>query len=234
MTEVLQKTDIHLVIDFSTALEIAYILGAEAVGLDMEGVLGNYVGNEPSSSCFRDFMHGQGAVNMSYALREIQSHPEVAFGIVTNNTNIPNVDAEVGGLVTRVARILGVPLVHKGMQVGSVALRGKPSGDLSKYFCQAVDVLPEHAVLIDDQGVKNTGDAVRAGLKAIIVPNPIGLSRKSQEGVVEHHWVRRARKLEPRIYASLVTQRWLARTVYGCIAKIDPSLIGNLYDHRPS
>lgn len=232
MAEPYPTTDIHLVPDLTTALEVAQELDAEAVGLDMEGVLGNYVGNTPYKGSYEDFTHGQGRENMSHMAAVILDRPEVAFGVVTNNTNMPGANAEESGLlVTRVAHTLEIPFVHKGMRVRDVELRGKPSGDLSEYFCKIVGVDPAHAVLVDDQGVKNTGDAVKAGMKAIIVPNPIGLPRADGK-VEEHPWVRRSRILEPRIYASLERGGWMARVAYSRIAGIDPDLVGALHDHR--
>lgn len=47
MTNAEYKTDIHLVGNLEAAFEVALELEAKAVGLDMEGVLGNYVGNQP-------------------------------------------------------------------------------------------------------------------------------------------------------------------------------------------
>ncbi len=232
MTERHSQTDIHIVRDLSAALDVARGLEVEAVGLDMEGVLGNYVGNDPYSDAFDNFMHDQGEANMALAHTAVHDGSELAFGIVTNNANRPGVSINPDGLVTRVAGILGVPYVHKGMQDGSVTLQGKPSGDLSKRFCEIAGVRPEQAVLIDDQGVKNTGDAVRAGLKAIIVPDPIGLPSGRFGGVKEHIGVEFGRLLEPAIYSSLDRQGWLANIAYRRLAGIDPSLIGELYDHR--
>ncbi len=232
MAEPYPKTDIHLVRDFSAALEVAQELEAEAVGLDMEGVLGNYVGNVPHSGSFEAFMLGQGEANMSLARGVILDRPDIDFGIVTNNTNKLGTAIDAESLVTRVAGILEIPYVHKGMQIGDAALRGKPSGELSRHFCELVDVYPEYAVLIDDQGVKNTGDAVKAGLQAIIVPYPIGLPREGHSRVEEHPWVRRGRRLEPRIYDSLERRGWIANVAYRRIAGIDTDLIGELHDHR--
>lgn len=175
-------------------------------------------------------MSGQGEGNMSRASDFIKGHPGIYFGIITNNTNESEGSSE--GLVTQVADHLDILKFYKGMQIGGVALRAKPSGDQSAHFCEMVRVKPEHTVLIDDQGVKNTGEAVRSRLKAIIVPDPIGLPREGRRGVVEHKWVRRARVQEPRIYSSLQAQGLLARVAFNKLAKIDFNLIGSLIDHR--
>lgn len=225
------RTDLHLVPDLQTALEVAHSLDAQAVELDMEGVLGNYVGNEPYAASFSDFMRGQARQNMLLARVVIQDRQDVVFGIVTNNTNQPDVDSGEG-LVTRVADILDIPFVHKGMKVGGVALRSKPSGELTGHFCELVEVSPTQTVLIDDQGVKNAGEAVKSGLKAIIVPDPIGLPRSRSGRVEEHAWVRRARRLEPSVYRSLEKQGLLAKIAYRKLAGIDSTSVGAFHDHR--
>jgi hypothetical protein len=222
-------TDIYLVSDLAAALDVARQLEAEAVGLDMEGVLGNYVGNEPYDGSFDDFMSGQGEANMALAHTQVHES-DVAFGIVTNNANKPDARNVRDGLVTRVAGILGVPFVNKGMQVGETTLQGKPSGDLSRRFCEEAGVDPRRAVLIDDQGVKNAGDAVHAGMRAIIVPDPIGLPSGRFGGVKEHMGVEFGRLLEPAIYRSLARQGWLANLAYQRLAGIDPRRIGELHD----
>ncbi|MEI7683286.1 MAG: hypothetical protein WCJ24_03245 [Candidatus Saccharibacteria bacterium] len=224
------RTDIHLVPNFRSALNVANMLGAGAVAIDLEGVLGNYVGNEPYEHKLDDFLKGHGEINMGHAYDEIHEHTDVAFGIVTNNTNIPNADGE--GLVTKIADKLEIPFVHKGMKVGGVIMRSKPSGDTSTHFCKTSGSDPKDAVLIDDQGVKNAGEAVKAGLKAIIVPDPIGIPRGHRGKVKEHNHVRRLRLLEPMIYRSFDRQGQIAKLVYRNIAGIDISSIGYLYDHR--
>ena len=227
-----ERTDIHLVPDLRTAFEVARYLEARAVALDMEGTVGNYVGNEPYDGYFDDFVRGQARENMLLTEDEMWDRQDVAFGIVTNNTNKPAIDGEPG-LVTRVADTLHIPFVHKGMRVGGVALRGKPSGELSGHFCELVDADPARTVLIDDQGgVRIAGEAVRAGLRAVIVPNPIGLPRRRGGGVEEHPWVRRARRFEQPILRSLGRQGLGAGIAYRIIAGIDPALIGELHDHR--
>lgn len=232
MTASLHKTDIHLVPNFETALSVAFDLEAEAVALDLEGVLGNYVGNEPYPGMVRDFMQGRGEINMLLADDAIHNNQKIAFGINTNNTNKPNPELERPGLVSIAADRLNIPFVHKGMKIGGAVLGKKPSGELTAVLCEVLHVSPERTVLIDDQGVKNTGEAVNAGLKAIIVPDPIGLPCEGGNGVVEHKWVGRARRFEPAIYRSLERQGQLARFAYTRLAGIDISSIGGLYDHR--
>ncbi len=224
------RTEIHLVSDLAAAYEVARQLDAEGYALDMEGILGNYVGNKPcDDETFEDFMHDQGEVNIAQTQDTILDSPDAAFGIVTNNTN----QGEHGfGLVTQVAAMLGIPYAHKGMMVDGVELRKKPSGDQSKHFCETVDVNPRQTVLIDDQGVKNAGEAVQAGLGAIIVPDPIGLPREGSKRVEEHTGVRRFRAVEPLIYRSLRNRGAIARVAYAKIAGVDIDLIGDFYDHR--
>jgi hypothetical protein len=227
------KTDIHLVSDFESALGIAYVLEAGAVALDVEGVLGNYVGNEPYPGMLPDFFRGKGEYNVKLASAAILNNQDIAFGLATNNTNKPNTVVDSPGLVSLVAgKLEGIPFVHKGMQIGGVVLGSKPSGDQTKKLCEIVEVSPENTVLIDDQGVKNAGEAVKAGLKAIIVPHPIGLSRQGSDRVIEHTWVGRARRFEPLVYDSLEKQGRLARFAYHRLAGIDISSIGVLFDHR--
>lgn len=224
------RTDIHLVPNLEAAFEVARQMGAEGYALDMEGILGNYVGNDPYLRNFSDFMQGEGAVNMELTQATIDSTPDAAFGIVTNNTNRPGTTG--ARLVTKVASELDIPFAHKGMMVDGIELRKKPSGDQSKHFCEVVGVDPEDTVLIDDQGVKNAGEAVKAGLGAIIVPDPIGLPREGSKRVEEHNGVRRFRTVEPLIYSSLEKRGKIARLAYAKIAGVDIDLIGDFYDHR--
>jgi hypothetical protein len=225
-------TEIHLVDDFQAALGVAEYLESEAVAFDMEGVLGNYVGNNRYPNRYPDFMHGDGYVNMRHASGFIKDHSEVAFGIATNNTNLPNCETGQDGLVTCVADALDILALHKGLSVGGTVLRAKPSGDQTSVFCEIVEVSPRRTVLIDDQGIKNAGEAVRADLKAIIVPHPIGLPREEGDGVIEHVWVQRARTLEPSIYASLKHHGPLARLAFRRLGKVeDPSRL-RLHDWR--
>lgn len=237
----LVRPDIHLVPNFQRALEIAQELEPNAVALDAEGVLGNYVGNQPYEGMMDDFLQGEGRENMRRTGAAIVSSSDVAFGIVTNNTNKPNPETGEAGLVTSIAGSLHVPFAHKGMEVGGIALKSKPSGQASIHFCTTVEVAPQRTVLIDDQGVKNTGEAVRAGLKAIVVPDPIGLPVRGLSRhiplldricVREHKGVMAGRIFEPWIYASLRRQGQLARIAYHQAAGIDSRSIGKLYDHR--
>lgn len=231
MTEIANRTDIYLVPGLSSALTVARELGAKAVQFDLEGVLGNYVGNTLRDGIYDDFLSGQGAHNMLVAKMAIKASPFVAFGINTNNTNKPNEDFPEG-LVSSVAGSLDIPFAHKGMEVDGIPLKPKPSGEIATHLCEEMDVAPEDTVLIDDQGVKNAGEAVNAGLKAIIVPRPIGLPHGRGDSVVEHKWVRRGRRFEPGIYTSLETQGRLARIAYRRLAGIDVTQIGTLHNYR--
>lgn len=227
------KTDIYLVTDLADALRTAVALEAEAVALDVEGVLGNFVGNEPYPNMTRDFLHGDGAQNFALAHRAIENNPNTCFGLATNNMNKQDTESDRPGLVTVASeRLGGLSYVHKGMKLGKTVLGAKPSGEQTTALCESMEVAPARTVLIDDQGVKNAGEAVKAGLMAIIVPNPIGLPVKDSDRVVEHKWVSRARKYEPRIYESLEQQGRLARVAYKRLAGIDISSIGEFYDLR--
>ncbi len=233
MTFEAHKTDIYLVPDLNVALRTAYALEAEAVALDVEGVLGNFVDNDPYEGMFFDFERAQGIHNLELAHTAIRANKNVAHGLATNNTNEPDTQREWPGLVSVVSEKLdGIPYVHKGMEIGGLVLGKKPSGEQTTTLSEILEVAPQRMVLIDDQGVKNTGEAVKAGLMAIIVPDPIGLPCMNSTGVVEHKWVGRARKYEPRIYSSLEREGRLARFAYQRLAGIDISDIGEFYDLR--
>lgn len=231
------KTDIHLVGSLTEAYGVMHNLGAQAAGLDLEGMIGNYVGNDVYPGRLEDFRGGDATANIALTQTVVRNSPEVYFATMTNNTNEGDPDIEEPGIVTWSAETLGIALIHKGMQARGVALGKKPKGDQGRHLSELSGVAPDKTVLIDDQGVKNAGEAVKAGFMAIIVPNPIGLPlphRGMVGDVVEHNGVRRARTIEPLIYRSLARKGFLAMAAYDLIAKTNIDDIGRLYDHRKS
>jgi hypothetical protein len=161
---------------------------------------------------------------------------------MTNNTNtiIPTAGC---GLVEQVAQnvgglfrthdsglLLSIPYVHKGMIMPDGSIMGKkPEGVQGSTMAATLDVNPAKMVL-DDQGVKNAGEAVKAGLRAIIVPHPVG--EKKLGRVDEHTGVMAFRLLEPLVYASLARRGLFAQVAYQRAAGISLEQIAHFEDHR--
>ncbi len=225
---------------FAQAMELAYAMNAEAVGLDVEGVLCNYYGNDPDPSVADRPVHDNERLAHRYASGRYLG----ALGLMTNNTNrtIPTADR---GLVTQVAKNVGggftrmvhpnlihtIPYVHKDMRMPDGSIMGKkPDGTQGTAMAQILDANPARMVLIDDQGVKNAGEAVKAGFKAIIVPDPIGERKLGR--VDEHSVVMALRLIEPWIFTSLARRGRLSQEAYERIAGISIDQIAYFADHR--
>lgn len=225
-------TQMHLVENLSQAFTLARELGALGIGLDVEGVLRPYIGNEPTAADIPKYVHH----NERVARRHIIGHGEIAYGLMTNNTNrrFPGYDY---GLVDTVACTIGkyigpLPFVHKNMNMpDGTVVQGKPSGHQGKVLAEMLKLDSTDMVLIDDQGVKNTGEAVKAGFKAIVVPDPIGFTNEKGR-IIEHKGVMRFRKFEPLVYRSLAKRGNLAMGAYMFIADIELSQIADFVDHR--
>lgn len=225
-------TGIYLVDDMHQALEVAETLGMEGIGLDLEGVLYPFIGNEPTKEDMsREVLDAE-----LVAYRAIAAHRFGRWGIMTNNTNtrFPGYDY---GLVEQAAARLSVanfrvPAFFKGMQMSDgTILRGKPSGDQGRAFVEQADLNPVRTALIDDQGVKNAGEAVRAGFGAIIVPRPVGEIKLSGK-VIEHPGVMAFRHIEPLVYRSLRTRGNVAAAAYKMVANIELSEIADFVNLR--
>lgn len=231
------KPGIILVNDLRQALDVAVELGAGALALDVEGVLEPFYGNDVDS------MPSFGGLNPnteSVAMARASGALRLPLGLMTNNTNhcLPG---QHGGLVDLVAARLGgddgpIPYVHKGMKIPGDSVMGKkPDGTQGTELARMLGVDPSDMVLIDDQGVKNFGEASIAGMRAIIVPSPIGfIDIKGR--VVEHPGVMRFRRFEPGVYADLASRRrfggFVARMAYRSIAGVPSSGIGFFEDRR--
>lgn len=225
-------TQVHLVGDLHQAFRVADSLGALGIGLDVEGVLTPYVGNNPVPYVLDNTARYYEVV----ANTHIRDNPDIPHGLMTNNTNVPYAGTTLG-FVDYVAANVGkhyggTKFVHKNMQLanGTIVV-GKPAGHQGKLLADMLDVPARDMVLIDDQGVKNTGEAVRAGFKAIIVPNPTGL-KDSHGRMIEHKGVMRFRKFEPAIYESLRKKGTVAMAAYKIVAKIDLNQIADFVNHR--
>ena len=109
----------------------------------------------------------------------------------------------------------------------------KTTGVQGAELASRLGVEPEEAVLIDDQGVKNFGEVYYAGMKAIIVPEPIGF-RDAKGRIIEHPGVMKFRRLESAVYSSLASRgpRVLARAAYRAAAGVPILEIGAFEDLR--
>lgn len=227
-------TEIHLVRSLSQAFVVARELGALGIGLDVEGVLRPYIGNEPTVADIPKYEHH----NEGVARRHIIGHREIAHGLMTNNTNkrFPGYDY---GLVDTVACTIGkyigpLPFVYKNMVMADgTRVLGKPAGHQGRLLAEMLELDSTDMVLIDDQGVKNTGEAVKAGFKAIVVPDPIGFTNEKGR-IIEHKGVMRFRKFEPLVYRSLRTRGNIAMAAYKIASGIDLTQIAHFEDHRQS
>jgi len=226
-------TQIHLVDDLAQAYKVAHDLEAQGIGLDVEGVLSPFYGNEhrePGQTLWFD------GGNIRLTQEHMNEFPEVRHGLMTNNTNSRFTES-TEGLVDLVQAFLqldghSVPYVHKGMVLPDGHEVGKkPSGDQGRMLAEIFNIPAPDMVLIDDQGIKNTGEAVKAGFRAIIVPNPRG-AIDSRGRVIEHPAVMRFRKYEPLVYRSLTKKGNLAMGAFKMIAGVDLSQIANFEDHR--
>jgi len=227
------RTEIHLVDNLQHAFNIAHDLGALGIGLDVEGVLTPYVGNNPTEDDMRNISLGPFLINQTDSL----VHKEVKRGLMTNNENNRPPGFPLG-FVRWVAIQASVqeklPFVHKDMLLtDGTTVRKKPSGHQGILLSEMLEVDPKEMVLIDDQGVKNAGEAVKAGFKAIIVPNPTG--HPDVKGrIIEHKGVMRLRPFERRIYASLEKNGNLAALAFGLLAGIELNQISDFVNHRSS
>lgn len=227
-------TQIHLVDDLQQAFKVAHDLEAVGIGMDMEGVLIPYIGNSPTIQDIE-------SLPMDYMQKmfdEMAAHQETQFGIMTNNINaiVPSMEFGVVDWVANstAAAIKGrhLPYVHKDMRHHFNAyMSGKPSGEQGKFIAEVLGIKRKNMVLIDDQGVKNAGEAVKADFKAIIVPNPVGFH--DDKGCIIEHWlVKYFRRFEPAVYTSLRKRGNLAAGAYKILAGIELSQIADFVDHR--
>jgi len=225
-------TEIHLVDNLEKAFRLAYDMQPEGVIQDLEGTIFPYIGNEPKQGEEVAILQA----NLLHAKTQIELHDTVAHSIATNNENnyfekmrCGIVEWSAGFLCLQKGQV--IPYAHKGMLLEDGSVMGKkPSGEQSIHLVNIMQTKPENTILIDDQGVKNAGEAVRAGLGAIIVPNPIGLLDANGR-VIEHTWVQRFRKIEPAVYRSLAKKGNLAGLAYKMLAGIELSQI-SFFDHR--
>lgn len=234
-------TEIHLVRDLEQGLELAHSMGAKTRLIDLEGTLFPFVGNTPDPEHIEAIMT---APNLAIMRADIIAHPNLQNAIETNNRNIPNPfpghPEFDDGIVTWAGRelvresglVIPIPVAYKGMVTPTgKLLREKPKGDQSRYNLEELEAEAEDTILMDDQGVKNAGEAIKAGLKAIIVPNPIGFVNGKGK-VIENDWVMRFRNFEPAIYRSLEKRGNLAGFAYKFLAGVELSQISDFVDHR--
>lgn len=228
------KPGIYLVRDVEQAIQVAIRLGATAIGFDIEGVLEPFRGNDPQAMPKFTGFHNN-TENVAAARRS--GELSIPVGLMTNNTNVHLPDRDAG-LVDLVAGRLGgidsVPYVHRGMLLPDGTIMGKkPTGVQGVELTKRLDSNPVKTVLIDDQGVKNFGEVVKAGFQALIVPDPIGFE-DDRGRVIEHPGVMKLRLVEPLIYRSLKSRgpRVAAALAYRAVAGVSISDIGHFEDLR--
>lgn len=224
-------TQIHLVDTLVNAFDVARQLDADGIGLDVEGVLTSFIGNDPKESDLTRPLSPTEIV----ARHNISTWDHIGHGLMTNNTNRHFPGSGIGLLDQVVARLrsgnVELPFVHKGMILSDGTIVGaKPSGEQGLILSEMLDLNPANMVLIDDQGVKNAGEAVKAGFKAIIVPRPIGEKRLGV--TIEHKGVMAFRVAEPMVYASLAKRGRLAEVAYRKVAGISLDQISDFVNHR--